>query len=302
MPCYHPVTAWRSKHPNANGKRSLVFSSDQGAPLSQLQIPCGGCIGCRLDKSRQWSARLMHEAKDHEQKSFITLTYDDINLPEDNSLNKKHFQDFMKRFRKKHGGKLRYFMCGEYGDQTERPHYHAIIYGCDFADKTKHSKGTQGHQLYKSKTLDDLWGLGHTWIGDVTHESCGYVARYCMKKVTGEQALEHYSRVNEQTGEWYLLQPEYINMSLKPGIGATFYEKFKTDLYPADFAVVKGKKIPVPKYYDRQLERENPELLDTLKTRRKQRALTDKANNTRERLAVRKTIAQAKTKMLSRSL
>lgn len=244
----------------------------------------------------------MHEAKDHELKSFITLTYDDLHLPEDFSLDKTHFQLFMKRFRKKHGGKIRYFMCGEYGDQTERPHYHAIIYGCDFPDKTKHSKGTQGHQLYKSKTLDELWGLGLTWIGDVTHESCGYVARYCMKKVTGEMAQDHYARINPKTGEWYLLQPEYINMSLKPGIGAGFYEKFKTDLYPSDYAVVKGKKLPVPKYYDRQLEKSDPELLEKLKARRKARALKDKANNTRERLAVRKEVAEAKTSTLKRNL
>lgn len=302
MPCFHPVTAWKSKHINASGKRSLVFTEAQGAPLSKLQIPCGGCIGCRLDKSREWAARLMHEAKDHELKSFITLTYDDLHLPEDNSLNKKHFQDFMKRFRKRHGGKIRYFMCGEYGDQTQRPHYHAIIYGCDFPDKQKHSKGTQGHQIYKSETLNEIWGLGHTWIGDVSHESCGYVARYCMKKINGPMAQEHYARVNPSTGEWYLLQPEYINMSLKPGIGATFYDKFKSDLYPSDYAVVKGKKIPVPKYYDRQLEKTNPELLEKLKARRAARAAKDKANNTRERLAVRKEVTEAKTSQLKRAL
>lgn len=270
--------------------------------MSELQIPCGGCIGCRLDRSRQWAARLMHEAKYHELKSFLTLTYSDENLPEGGTLVKRDFQLFMKRFRKEHGGKIRYFMCGEYGDGNDRPHYHAIIFGCDFPDRKKHSKGARGDQIYTSATLDRIWGLGHTYIGNVTHESCGYVARYCMKKVTGQMAEEHYSRVNPATGEWYLLLPEYINMSLRPGIGADYYEDFKNDLYPSDYAVVKGKKLPVPKYYDRKLEKEEPQLLEQLKATRKRRAVLDKANNTRERLAVRKEVILSKFKMLKRSL
>lgn len=302
MPCFHPVTAWKSRHPNPSGKYSLVFKPEHGAPCSELQIPCGGCIGCRMDKSRQWMLRLMHEAKYHEQKAFLTLTYDQLSLPEDGSLNHRHFQLFMKRLRKEHGGKLRFFMCGEYGDQNGRPHYHAILYGCDFPDRRKHSTGTNGDQIWVSDDLDRIWGNGDCYIGSVTPESCGYVARYIMKKVTGDLATDHYSRVNPATGEWYLLKPEYIKMSLKPGIGKDFYEDFKTDLYPSDTAISKGKQMPVPKYYDRQLEKENPVLLEELKTKRKRRALKDKANNTPERLAVRKLILQSKTKMLTRSL
>lgn len=270
--------------------------------MSELKIPCGNCVGCRLDRSRQWSLRLMHEAKDHEQKSFLTLTYDKFNLPSDLSLNKKHFQDFMKRFRKQHGGKLRYFMCGEYGDQDGRPHYHAIIYGCDFSDRKKHSLTKGGDQLYKSDMLDKIWGKGYCWIGNVTPESCAYVARYIMKKVNGDRAEEHYSRVNTQTGEIYQLQPEYVTMSLKPGIGANYYETYKSDLYPSDYSVLKGKKLPVPKYYDKKLDKEDPELLAWLKETRVKRALKDKANNTPERLAVRKEILLSKTSMLKRTL
>lgn len=301
MPCFHPVTAWKSKHPNPSGKRPLVFKPELGAPRSELKIPCGGCIGCRMDKSRQWMLRLMHEAKYHEQKAFLTLTYDDLKLPENGSLDHRHFQLFMKRLRKEHGGKLRYFMCGEYGDQTERPHYHAILYGCDFSDRRKHSAGTQGDQIWVSDDLDRIWGMGHCYIGSVTPESCGYVSRYIMKKVTGDLANDHYARVNPITGEWYLLKPEYIKMSLKPGIGKDFYDDFKTDLYPTDTAISKGKQMPVPKYYDRQLEKENPELLEKLKAKRQRRALKDKANNTPERLAVRKLVLQSKTKMLTRN-
>lgn len=302
MPCFHPVTAWKSKHTNASGKRSLVFSKDHAAPCSELQIPCGGCIGCRLDKSRQWMLRLMHEARDHEQKAFLTLTYDDLHLPENGSLDKRHFQLFMKRLRKQHGGKLRYFMCGEYGDRTDRPHYHAILFGCDFADRTRHSKGAKGDQIWISKDLDRIWGLGQCYIGSVTPESCGYVSRYIMKKVTGDLANEHYARINPATGEYYLLQPEYVNMSLKPGIGKNHYDQFKTDIYPSDTVVSKGKQMPVPKYYDRQLEKENPEQLEQLKARRQARARKHSADNTPERLAVRKLVLQSKTNLLPRNI
>lgn len=276
MPCFHPVTAFRSRDLNPTGKRSLVFSADKGLIGSELQIPCGGCIGCRIDRSSAWATRLMHEASWHEQRSFLTLTYDDLHLPSDNSLDKTHFQLFMKRFRKRHGGKIRYFMCGEYGDQTQRPHYHAIIFGCDWHDKRKHSKNKQGSQLWVSDTLDQLWSHGHCYIGDVTHESCAYVARYIMKKVTGDLAKTHYERISSE-GEIYNLQPEYIAMSLKPGIGLKHYEKFKSDFYPSDCAVVNGKKVPVPKYYDRQLEKENPDLLATLKESRVRRAKLKKS-------------------------
>jgi hypothetical protein len=244
----------------------------------------------------------MHEAKYHEQKAFLTLTYDDLHLPENGSLDKSHFQKFMKRLRKQHGGKLRYFMCGEYGDTTDRPHYHAILYGCDFADRTKYKKSDRGEQLWKSDELDRIWGLGLCSIGAVTPQSCGYVSRYIMKKVTGDLAQEHYARINPTTGEWYLLTPEYVNMSRRPGIGKDFYDDFKTDLYPSDSAISAGKQMPVPKYYDRQLEKENPALLEQLKARRQARARKHKADNTPERLAVRKLILQSKAKMLTRSL
>lgn len=292
---------------NPTGKRSLVFDEAKGLANSQLEVPCGGCVGCRLDRSRQWSIRLMHEAKLHDLKCFITLTYDDLHLPVDGSLNKKHMQDFLKRLRKRHaaanaGAKIRFFLCGEYGDSTERPHYHAILFGVDFADKRPHSKGSQGDQLYKSELLDSIWGHGHCFIGSVTPESCGYVSRYIMKKVNGDLAEDHYRRINPLTGECWDLHPEYISMSLKPGIGLNFYEKFKSDFYPNDSAVMKGKQFPVPKYYDRQLEKSDPELLADLKERRAFDALQRQANNTYERLKVREKVLKSKISTLKRSL
>lgn len=307
MTCYSPVTAWRSKEPNENGKRSLVFVEQKGLDNSQLEVPCGNCVGCRIDRSRQWAIRLLHESKLHDLNSFVTLTYSDAHLPMDGSLNKKHHQDFLKRLRFRHakknsGAKIRYYLCGEYGDATSRPHYHAILFGCDFSDKRAHSKGSNGDQLYTSKLLDEIWGLGNCYIGSVTAESCGYVSRYIMKKMNGDLAEDHYRRINPLTGEYVDLQPEYNAMSLKPGIGFNHYKKYQSDFYPRDHSVMKGKQFPVPKYYDRQLEKTDPRLLAELKEARIERALTKTADNTTARLKVREEVLKSKLKSLKRSL
>lgn len=312
MPCFHPTTAFRSRSVNPSGKRSLVFNPAEGLAGSELKIPCGGCIGCRIDRSQQWATRLMHEAKYHDQKCFLTLTYDDLHLPADGSLDKEAHQLFFKRLRKHLNPpkiaasvgykKIKYFLCGEYGDTTNRPHYHAILYGVDFADRRKHSQNAQGDQLWVSDTLDNLWGQGNCWIGDVTYESCAYVARYIMKKVTGDAAEEHYSRLDPLTGELTYLEPEFIRMSLKPAIGKTHYENYKTDFYPSDCAVVKGRKVPVPKYYDRLLERENPTLLEEMKDARKLRAKSRKEDSTPKRLKARESVLKSKLSQLKRSL
>lgn len=173
MTCYHPVTCWKSKHVNATGKRSLVFqeAKGDGAPL---EIPCGGCVGCRLDRAAEWQTRLLHESKQHRMNCFLTLTYNDENLPPYGSLDKTHFQKFMMRLRSRiYPVKVRYYMCGEYGEGTGRPHYHAILFGYDFADKNRPKKTAQGHSIYHSDILDDLWSYGHCWVGSVTADSCG---------------------------------------------------------------------------------------------------------------------------------
>lgn len=301
MTCYHPVPTWRSKQVNASGKRSLVFSEAKGIDGTRIEIPCGGCIGCRLDRAAEWQTRLLHESKEHRMNVFLTLSYSENNLPPYNSLRKEDFQKFMKRLRKSvYPEKVRYFMCGEYGEQTARPHYHAIIFGYDFADKKPHSKGSRGDQIYVSDTLDQLWGLGHCWIGSVTSESCGYVARYIMKKVRGEQAEHHYARPNQETGEMIPIVPEYINMSLKPAIGATFYEKFAKEIHGQDSVLIKGAKRKVPRYYDKKLSEENPDRLEELKFLRAEKAKTRAADSTDDRLAVREQFKIERTKGLQR--
>lgn len=282
MSCHHPLTAYKC----ADG--GVVFNQLARHKIQhEILLPCGQCTGCRIDKARDWSVRCMHEAKMHKYNSFLTLTYNDTHLPSSGSLDYTHFQLFMKRLRYK-VGPVRFFMCGEYGDQTLRPHYHALIFGYDFPDKKHWRKSGAGFPLYRSKELEELWHYGNAEIGAVSLQSAGYCARYCMKKVTGDLAENHY---NGRT-------PEFAHMSLKPGIGATFFHKFTTDFYPSDFAVTDGRKVPIPKYYDSLYKGD----LDAIKENREFKASKHRANNTHDRLAVREEVLQAKLKMLKRDL
>lgn len=220
----------------------------------------------------------------------MTLTYEDHQLPENHSLNLRDTQLFLKRLREQHSrtnkNPVRFFLCGEYGDTTFRPHYHAILFGIDFADKRKHTTTEQGHILYKSDKLDNIWGKGHCLTGAVTQQSAEYVARYCIKKVNGEKAEEHYQG----------RKPEFITMSRRPGIGHDFYEKFKTNIHTRDFVNYRGKQAPIPKYYDRLRQKTDEEGLRETKVKRIQRASLPmvKQETTPERLAVRKQVRQAK--------
>lgn len=245
----------------------------------------------------------MHEAQLHEAKCFVTLTYSDDHLPRNGGLVKRHYQNFMKRLRKKYGAGIRYFHCGEYGDASNRPHYHAILYGVDFIqDRTFHTRNQQGDTIWRSETLDALWGHGNTSIGSVSFETAAYTARYILKKVTGDRAAAHYERVDETTGEIVSIQPEYITMSLKPAIGLNWYRQFKSDVFPDDFVVMRGKTMPPPRYYYNRLSQEDERAAARIKFQRIRRASKNKEDNTPERLAVKRQVKESQIKTLSRDL
>jgi len=287
------MTAWYSKDINPSGKRSLVFTPDKALQRdAEIEIPCGQCIGCRLERSRQWAIRCVHEASLYEDNCFITLTFSPEYLQKREnpwSLDKKDFQKFMKRLRKEYGSGIRYFHCGEYGDTYLRPHYHACLFNFDFHDKQLW-KISNDCRLYISDSLARLWPYGFSTIGDVTFDSAAYVARYIMKKITGDEAEEHYTRMDGDTGEFIEVLPEYTTMSLKPGIGTGWFEKYRTDVYPDDFVVINGKKMQPPKYYDRLLEKQLPYEHDYIKDQRKIRALNNSDENTRDRLDVKEKV------------
>nr|QJB21039.1 MAG: replication initiator protein [Microvirus sp.] len=248
MPCFAPLHGWRSKVRSESGKRVIVFNPRDALLDMPIDVPCGQCIGCRLERSRQWAVRCVHEASLYEHNSFVTLTYDDDHVPVDRSLNVSHFQKFMKRLRKKFGNGVRYFHCGEYGENFGRPHYHACLFNFDVPDRELWSV-RDGVRLYTSAVLSSLWPFGFVTIGDVTFESAAYVARYVLKKVTGEKSEDHYRYVSEITGQTYQRSPEYVTMSRRPGIGKGWIDKFVDDVFPCDFVVINGVRASVPRFY-----------------------------------------------------
>lgn len=254
MPCYRPLTAYR----NPSGG-PLLFSSRAGYGDRSLKIGCGQCMGCRLERSRVWAMRCQHEASLYEDNCFLTLTYSDECLPDNGSLVKKHFVDFHKRLRDRVGyGRFRFYACGEYGERTNRPHYHCLLFNYDFPDKEFYKTTAGGHRLYVSALLDDVWGYGHCQIGSVTFDSAAYVARYITKKITGDMAEAHYAG----------REPEFSDMSRRPGIGRAWLEKFTSDVYPRDHVIVNGVKCKPPRFYDSVYEVMDECSLTRLKGRR----------------------------------
>lgn len=270
MACFRPLLGYRSalKNPDS-GKRSIVFNAKEAYYDFHIQLPCGQCIGCRLERSRQWAVRMMHEASLYERNCFITLTYRPGEVPKE-GLRKKDFQDFMKRLRKRFGKGPRYFHCGEYGENFSRPHYHAVLFNHDFDDKYIWRRTKPGNfPVWRSEALEELWPHGFSEIGSVTFESAAYVARYVTKKVTGDRAIHHYS-VTDDFGNVALSRtPEYATMSRRPGISNTWIWMHWKDVYPDDQVVLRGQKMRPPKYYDSIFDVADPIGAANVKARRR---------------------------------
>lgn len=360
MPCYKPVRAFRSSARDALGKYTVAFSRQRPGD-QEVELPCGRCIGCRLERSRQWAVRCVHEASTCPKgASFITLTYDDNHLPSPPTIQKEDLQLFWKRLRKKYVPKcpfpvwidgpdgktvknprrekwlrengVRYFACGEYGDQPMpgslsgklgRPHYHAILFNHDFIgehvirrpngkDYRALAKGVTleeqdgDNRQYSSKDLESLWShpetgklIGRCRVSPVTFESAAYVARYQVKKITGDLAKEHYQYLDYETGEISQLQPEALFAS--NGIGKDWYTTYKQDL-EKDYITTRGVRMRPPKYYDRLLEQEDPEKLALIKRNREENIDPDDPERSPERLAVKEQVKKIRTKQLKRKL
>lgn len=260
----------------------------------------------------------MDEASLHEQNCFVTLTYNDDHLPDLGSLEYRAFQLFMKRLRKKfthglpsrkHQGptkatSIRFFMAGEYGDLKDRPHFHACLFGINFDDRTYFKTTPTGARLYVSDTLNALWSdkngpIGHATIGDITFESAAYTARYIMKKVNGHENW-NYAKPDRETGEINYIDKEFCHMSLKPGIGHGFMQKWKTDIFPRDYCVINGKQVKPPKYYTLLLKKTDPAMHSDVIDNREASAIQKQLDNTEERLLVKEKVLKARLSFLKR--
>jgi len=233
LSCFYLRPAWRAKLVNPEtGKRSLVFNPRDGFSDMAVDVPCGKCDGCRADRSMAWSIRCYQEASLHARNSFLTLTYDDEHLPEDGKIHKPALQGFFRGLRNA-GYVLRYFACGEYGDQTRRPHYHALIFGQDFLS----SKNLQlSDDLYSNPDVNEIWGQGRVVCAPVTMAACCYVAGYVDKKVGDVDTFSLMSR--------------------RPGIGKECITKYFDDVVRTGSVVVEGKELPVPQRYMAWMEEE----------------------------------------------
>jgi hypothetical protein len=267
MPCYHPI--------NIKVKGEY------------MTLPCSRCIGCRLERSRQWAIRCVHESQMHKENSFITLTYRDSELTHGGTrptLYPRHLTLFLKRLRKKCGSGIRFFACGEYGSSTLRPHYHACIFGLDWKDKKLHTI-KNGNRLYRSNMLDDIWSHGNCLTGDVTFESAAYVARYICDKKLGKEAV-----IYEKEG----VEPEFVRMSRRPGIGRSWLERYSASVFNNGYLWSNGHKVNPPSYYKRIFKANEPEEMEKRALELKDILYDNPDINNLKRLAVMEEVKKAR--------
>lgn len=323
MGCKKPMVAYRLKNYKnpKTGKNIIIWSVNEATPETEtIELPCGKCIGCMLERSRQTAIRCMLEKIDHDESYFLTLTYDEDHIRrnpcydsetgeyyEVDTLYKKDYQDFMKRLRehqkRKYNKELRFYAVGEYGDTTGRAHYHALIYGLHIEDLELY-KVNNGNPLYISEEIEKIWKNGQIQIGEVTFESAAYVGRYMMKKQKGDT-----KGVYEDMG----IEPEFSLCSLKPGIGAKYFEQYKNKIYRYDSVTIPTAKGPItikpPKYFDKLLDKEKPNLLEELKKKRLDIAIEEQNTKMKkttllrsEQLEAEELILKDKIKALQRTL
>lgn len=297
MSCYRPLKA--HYRPGAVPK----LGTDPHGDARVMEWPCGRCIGCKLDHARMWSIRITHEAQLYDSNLFLTLTYDQEHLPPSLGLEYDDYRGFMKRLRARLRGvsegpdgrrPIRFFVAGEYGGRTGRPHWHAILFNVAFPDSEKFQNGTLRSQL-----CEDLWQRGNVVIGAVNSRSAAYVAGYTLKKARGRRGEDYYEdTVNPVTGEIGRRRREFVVMSRKPGIGAWWYARFGADLFPVDHAVMEGRQHKVPRYYWERYKLEaDGAKVDELQHKRYLRAMEHRCDSTPERRAVREEVAEARSKM-----
>lgn len=344
MVCFKPKKAWKLNFNRLDvpaniyeKQKKITFKKPSNLDnYQELEIPCGICLGCRLDHSNSWACRIMLESYDHKENSFITLTYNNENLPKTENghmtLVKKDIQDFIKRLRFHLNKKISYFSCGEYGGKTFRPHAHLIVFGYKPKDLKLHKYSETENNMYISQELEKIWGKGYVCIEDVTYKSACYTARYVQKKagltptkrkLTGE--VEEVEKIDERNGEIYIStinktltekydkygrEKEFIIMSKKPAIGLNYWLKNKDKIKRNGGILIKiDDKVvlkPIPRYYKKLWEREDIEELYRFKYK-SQKNLACKRNEMLKRISTNENrceelTEQAKNKIINNYL
>lgn len=253
MRCTHPRTVGFY----ADGKTLCWSPKKASKEYATFQLPCGQCIDCRLDYARQWAIRCVHEASMHPQNSFVTLTYNDENLKSP-KLIYEDFQLFMKKLRKTQNDPIGFFVTGEYGDKTKRPHWHAILFNYQPKDSKFKYANERGDQVFSSESLTKIWGKGIAEYGSVTFQSAGYCARYAAKKlVHGKDGEHEYNPISKKSN--------------KHAIGKKWLEQYHEDVFNYGHIVLSdGTTSTIPRYYEKWLKENKPDLWLTYVTRAKQ--------------------------------
>lgn len=268
MPCYHPHESGMVFDPKAEKYRLIwnIPSDRYDDPLIEhVQIPCRKCLGCREAYARQWAIRAQLEAVYFPNSSwFVTLTYDDANLPwafdgfSLPTLRKRDWQLFMKRLRKAFGVGIRFLACGEYGEKTGRPHYHAVLFGVDFSDlRPFRNKGS--NLYYTSDKMARLWPYGQHLIARYEFHTGAYVAKYLKK--TGESDDAEVDDPREKT---------FLLASRNPALGKRYFDEHMEEILETDKICLPGGFVSNPPiYFDYLLNRDHRALSLDVKARRR---------------------------------
>lgn len=306
MSCYQPLVGVVTGTNLDTGKRIVSISKHGSNPVplpgqEVIKVPCGRCIGCQLDYSKQWADRCLLELEDCKDACFVTLTYDNDHIPtvvgrsSDSggsfvhlTLCRRDVQLFLKRLRKMLSPcTIRFFGCGEYGSRTFRPHYHLILFGWYPPDAVPYGMSQTNNPMFTSKILDRAWSFpsrrnllgeydspnktstsgGLVMVQRVNYATCAYTARYVTKKI------------NSPRSSWYKdmgIEPPFSMMSRKPGIGRRYFDEHP-ELWDYDSIHVAtedgGKSIYAPRYFKKLLADQDPIKAENLAAMRKAQAI-----------------------------
>lgn len=251
-----------------DAERFSVAPTSKAIPREWLtMLPCGKCLDCRLAYARDWANRCIVEALQFTDNYFLTITYDNANIRNAVDFNtgevldhgilyKADMVQFLKSLRlhwsrKYDHDNIRFFLAGEYGDTTMRPHYHMIAFNLPLFDLKRYKESPLGDLYYTSEELNKIWHKGYIVVGSLTRQSAAYTARYCLKKIKDAQVM--WSKLN--------LTSEFTNCSRRPGIGRDWYEKNKNKLFTQGFVSLSdgenGFRLYPGRYYKRLYKDEN---------------------------------------------